>query len=63
MKIFLDTTRNGYTTEQCGRTLTVKDLRELLEDYNDDTEVFFRNDNGYTYGSLDYDTIREENEY
>lgn len=63
MKIFLDTTRNGYTPEQCGRTLTVKDLLELLQDYNDDTEVFFRNDNGYTYGSLDYDTIREENEY
>ena len=55
----LETHRNGYSVDQCGRTLTVRDLVEYLEQWEDSTPVYFSNDNGYTYGSIDFDDINE----
>ena len=31
----------------------------MLEAYNEDTPIYFENDNGYTYGSMWYDTVTE----
>lgn len=56
MKVFIDGNRNGYDTEQCGRTMTVGELIAFLEQFDEDAKVYLRNDGGYTYGS-----IREEN--
>lgn len=53
----LETHRNGYSVNQCGRTLTVEELVSYLEQFDDDTPVYFSNDNGYTYGSIDFDDI------
>lgn len=50
--IFINGKRNGYGPEQCGRTLTVRELIELLSEFDEDTEVFLSNDGGYTYGSI-----------
>lgn len=50
--LFIDGKRNGYGIDQCGRTLTVRELIALLEEYDDDRPVYLRNDNGYTYGSV-----------
>ena len=50
--LFIEGNRNGYGIDQCGRTLTVGELIELLSDYDEDTPVYLRNDNGYTYGSI-----------
>lgn len=50
--IYIDTKHNGYSPDQCGRTLTARDLIEILEGFDEDTPVFFRNDGGYTYGSI-----------
>ena len=50
--LFLNTNRNGYGPEQCGRTMTVGELISLLEDFDSDREIFLRNDDGYTYGSI-----------
>ena len=60
--LFLGTRYNGYSPEQCGHTMTVGELIRLLEDFDDDRPVYFRNDNGYTYGSIsDHDiSIQEE---
>lgn len=56
----LDTTRTHYSaTSAAERTLTVGELRELLDQFDDDTPVVFRNDNGYTYGSLGWDAVSE----
>lgn len=56
----LETTRTHYSaTSAAERTLTVGELRELLDQFDDDTPVVFRNDNGYTYGSLDWDAVSE----
>ena len=51
-KLFFNGNRNGYTPEQCGHTLTVGELREILAEYDEDTPIYLNNDNGYTYGSL-----------
>lgn len=55
----MNTTRNGYATSQCGGSLTVKELIEILDQYQDDELVFFRNDNGYTYGSIYEENITD----
>jgi len=50
--LFIEGKRNGYATEQCGKTLTVGELIELLQEFDEDRPVYLRNDNGYTYGSI-----------
>ncbi len=50
--LFIEGNRNGYDPDQCGRTLTVGELIELLSDYDEESFVYLRNDNGYTYGSI-----------
>ena len=52
MKIMINTNRNGYDTEQCGKTLTVGELIELLSDYDSDTPIYLKHDGGYSYGSI-----------
>lgn len=50
--IYIEGKRNGYGIDQCGSTLTVGELIELLSDFDEDAPVYLRNDNGYTYGSI-----------
>ena len=61
--LFINGKRNGYSPEQCGRTLTVGELIDILQGYDPDMEVYLKNDNGYTYGSItDYDVYEDEEE-
>lgn len=55
--ITINTRRNGYSVDQCGKTLTVKELIETLSQWEDDTLVYFSNDYGYTYGSINFEDI------
>jgi len=50
--IFINANNNGYLPSQCGPTLTVGELIELLSYFEEDQLVYLRFDNGYTYGSL-----------
>lgn len=61
-KILLETNRKGYSTDQVGKTLTVGELIGMLEDFDENTPVYFSNDNGYTYGNLTWETIRDEDD-
>lgn len=61
-KLFIEGRRNGYDPEQCGRTMTVRELIEFLEQFDEDAEVFLRNDAGYTYGSIDERSFEEQEE-
>lgn len=60
--LYLNAKRNGYLPDQCddGNTMTVGDLIDLLEQYPDDERVFLKHDNGYTYGSIDFDDFEED---
>lgn len=61
-KVFIKGKRNGYDTEQCGKTLTVGELIEFLQEFDEESPVYLNNDNGYTYGSITYEDITEEND-
>lgn len=59
-KVLLETTRSGYSTDQVKNTLTVGQLIGILMDFDENEPVYFSNDDGYTYGGLNWETIREE---
>ena len=60
--IFIDGRREAYCPAQCGDTMTVGELKEFLNNFVDDDEIFLRNDKGYTYGSITCDSF-ESGEY
>ena len=54
--IIFKTKREGYDTNQCGKTLTVQELIDILSGYDPESKIYYSNDNGYTYGSIkEYD--------
>ena len=55
MNLYLNTKRDGYEIEDCDPTVTVAQLISILEGYPGDAPVYLRNDNGYTFGSVDPD--------
>lgn len=57
--LFIEGRRNGYAPTQCGATLTVGELIDLLSDYDEDLPVYLNNDNGYTFGSITGDSFEE----
>lgn len=55
--IVFEARRDAYSIGQLEgnyRTMTVGELRELLEDFEDNDLVVLSHDSGYTYGSLSY---------
>lgn len=58
--LYINTNHTGYSPEQCGRTMTVGDLVDLLSEFDENTRVYFRNDGGYTYGCIAYSDVSEE---
>lgn len=61
-ELFISGKNNGYGTDQCGKTLTVGELIEILQEYDEDSPVYLRNDNGYTYGSITRNDIYSSDE-
>jgi len=62
LKLIITAHRNGYSTKQCGKTLTVSELIEALQNYDENLEVFLSHDNGYTFGSISEDDLNEDDE-
>ena len=60
MKLFIEGRREGYSTEQVGRTMTVRQLIDFLNNFDDDTRIYLNNDNGYTYGSITESSFEEK---
>lgn len=53
--------RTGYGIDQIENPLTVRELREMLEELEDDMIIICGHDNEYTYGSLSREAeVREE---
>ncbi len=57
--LYIETRRDGYSPDQCGKTITVGELIEFLEHFDESTEIYLKNDNGYTYGRIREYTIEE----
>lgn len=62
MRLYIEGRRNGYSPDQCGRAMTVQELIEYLEQFDGDTEIFIKNDGGYTYGNIDETSFEEGDE-
>ena len=64
--VVFEASRTGYALDQIRRPMTVGELRDFLEQYEDDTLVFTSHDNGYTYGSIStseaFDATYDEDE-
>ena len=59
----IDGRRTGYTIEQVyDMTMTVGQLIEALQDYDEDMPVLLNNDNGYTYGEITWSSFQVEEE-
>ena len=61
--LILNTMREGYATDQPQRTMPVVELRDFLEDYDDETPVYLSFDNGYTYGGINEEKFELEENY
>ena len=62
MALILKAERTGYTPAQVGQTMTVGELIAFLSDYDEDMPIYTSQDNGYTYGGIYWDSLREEEE-
>lgn len=60
MKLYLEGRRDGYDPEQCGKTMTVRELIAFLETCDEDAKVYLKNDGGYTYGSVTESSFEED---
>lgn len=58
--IYIAGKRNGYGPDQCGQTMTAGELINFLSQFDEDTPIFLKNDNGYTYGSITEWDIEED---
>lgn len=62
--IFIEGRRNGYSPNQCGKTMTIGEIIELMQEYADDygkdTPVFLINDGGYTFGNITKGSVYSE---
>lgn len=61
--LYIEGRRNGYSPKQCGRTMTVGELIGFLQDFDEDTPIYIKNDNGYTYGNITEGSFEEDDEY
>lgn len=61
--LIIEAKREGYSIEQAENereAITVGELMQMLEDFDEDAKVYISNDNGYTYGSVTEYRIRED---
>lgn len=59
--LILYTQRDTYgKNESAERTMTAGQLREFLDNYNDDTPVLLAFDGGYTYGYIKESRFEED---
>ena len=62
-KVIINARRNGYDIGQCGHTMTVGELIDFLQNFDEDRFVYLSHDNGYTFGSIredDFDVEGDE---
>lgn len=51
--------REGYAIDQVKKTMTVGDLIAILECFDEDVPIYLSHDNGYTYGGITEEKIKE----
>lgn len=57
--VIIQARRDAYSKNEV-RTITVKELIQELEQYDEDAKVVLSHDNGYTYGGISRYSIEED---
>ena len=52
MILTINAHREGYAPDQIASTMTVRELIEFLNNFDEDEKVYLSHDNGYTYGGI-----------
>ena len=52
MILTINAHREGYAPDQIASTMTVGELIEFLNNFDEDEKVYLSHDNGYTYGGI-----------
>ena len=50
--LVFEASRTGYSIDQVRNPMTVGELMEILEEWDEDSLIIMSHDNGYTYGSI-----------
>ena len=58
-KLIIEAKREAYSTKDIYRTMTVAELKQVLDRYDDDTPIYLSHDNGYTFGGISEYDIEE----
>lgn len=58
--LYINAQREGYGIDQIRHTMTVGELIRYLEDFDEDTPVYLKHDNGYTYGGIRWNSFEDD---
>ena len=58
--IYINANRTGYDIDQIWHTMTVEELIAHLENYDPESPVYLKHDNGYTFGGITMQDFEEE---
>ena len=50
--LYINAVREGYEIDQIRHTMTVGQLMNWLEQFDEDTPVYLKHDQGYTYAGI-----------
>ena len=50
--VYINAVGEGYEIDQIRHTMTVGQLMNWLEQFDEDTPVYLKHDRGYTYGGI-----------
>lgn len=60
-QVFINASRDAYSPEQIRSTMTVAELIKYLENnFDGEEKVYFKFDNGYTYGAITESSFEDE---
>ena len=58
--LYINAQLEGYGIDQIRHTMTVGELIRYLEDFDEDTPVYLKHDNGYTYGGIRWNSFEDD---
>lgn len=55
----METHRRGYSTDQITDTISVRELIDILSQFDGDAKIYTSHDNGYTFGGIHEEDFEE----
>ena len=58
-KVIMEVHRRGYSTDQITDTISVRELIDILSQFDEDAKIYTSHDNGYTFGGIHEEDFEE----